>query len=40
MLGLGLLGTVLALRKYLYEKEAMGMERPEIYSVSRCNNPT
>ena len=27
-------------RKYLYEKEATGMERPEIYFVSRCNNPT
>ena len=35
-------GTVLAPRKYLYqkEKEATGMERPEMYSVSRCNNPT
>ena len=27
-------------RKYLYQKEATGMERPEMYSVSRCNNPT
>ena len=27
-------------RKYLYQKEAKGMERPEMYSVSRCNNPT
>ena len=26
-------------RKYLYQKEATGMERPEMYSVSRCNNP-
>ena len=26
--------------KYLYQKEATGMERPEMYSVSRCNNPT
>ena len=33
-------GTVFAPRKYLYQKEATGMERPEIYSVSRCNNHT
>ena len=33
-------GTVFALRKYLYQKEATGMERPEMYSISRCNNPT
>ena len=33
-------GTVFAPRKYLYQKEAMGMERSEIYSVSRCNNHT
>ena len=26
--------------KYLYQKEATGMDRPEMYSVSRCNNPT
>ena len=32
-------GTVFA-RKYLYQKEATGMERPEMYSVSLCNNPT
>ena len=32
--------TVFAPRKYLYQKEAAGMERPEMYSVSRCNNPT
>ena len=32
--------TVFAPRKYLYQKEAMGMERPEMYSVSRCNNST
>ena len=32
--------TVFAPRKYLYQKEAKGMERPEMYSVSRCNNPT
>ena len=33
-------GTVLALRKYLYQKEATGMERPEIHSANRCNNQT
>ena len=33
-------GTVLAPRKYLYQKEATGMERPEMYYASRCNNPT
>ena len=33
-------GTVFAPRKYLYQKEAMGMERLEKYSVSRCNNPS
>ena len=33
-------GTVFAPSKYLYEKEAMGMEKPEIYPASRCNNPT
>ena len=33
-------GTVFAPRKYLYQKEATGMERPEMYSVSWCNNPT
>ena len=33
-------GTVFAPRKYLYQKEATGIERPEMYSVSRCNNPT
>ena len=33
-------GSVFAPRKYLYQKEATGMERPEMYSVSRCNNPT
>ena len=33
-------GTVFTPRKYLYQKEAMGMERPEMYSVSRCYNPT
>ena len=33
-------GTVLALGKYLYRKEATGMERPEKHSANRCNNPT
>ena len=33
-------GTVFAERKSLYQKEATGMERPEMYSASRCNNPT
>ena len=33
-------GTVMAPRKYLYQKEATGMERPEIYCASRCNSPT
>ena len=33
-------GTVFPPRKYLYQKEATGMERPEMYSVSRCNNHT
>ena len=33
-------GTVFAPRKYLYQKVATGMERPEMYSASRWNNPT
>ena len=33
-------GTVFAPRKYSYQKEATGIERPVMYSVSRCNNPT
>ena len=33
-------GTVFAPRKYLYQKKPTGMERPEMYSASRCNNPT
>ena len=33
-------GTVVAPRKYLFQMEATGMERPEMYSASRCNNPT
>ena len=33
-------GTVFVPRKYLYQKEATGMERPVMYTVSWCNNPT
>ena len=33
-------GTVFALRRYLYQKEATGMESPEMHSANRCNNPT
>ena len=33
-------GTVFSPRKYSYQKEATGMERPEMYSVCRCNNRT
>ena len=33
-------GTVFAPRKYLHQNEATGMDRPEMYSASRCNNPT
>ena len=33
-------GTVFAPMKYFYQKETTGMERPEMYSVSRFNNPT
>ena len=33
-------GTLFAPRKYLYQNEGTGMERPEMYSASRCNNPT
>ena len=33
-------GTVLAPWKYLYQKKATGMKRPEMYSTNRCNNPT
>ena len=33
-------GTVFVPRKYLYQKEAKGMEKPEMYFASRCNNPT
>ena len=33
-------GSVFTARKYLHQKEAPGMERPEMYSASRCNKPT
>ena len=33
-------GTVFAPRQYSYQKEATRMERPEMYSARRCNNPT
>ena len=33
-------GTVFAPRQYLYEKEGTVMERPEMYSASRCKNHT
>ena len=33
-------GTVFAPRKYLHQKEATGMERPEMYAASRCNKHT
>ena len=33
-------GTVFAPREYLYQKVARGMERPEMYSFSRCKNPS
>ena len=32
--------TMFAPRKYLYQKEATGMERSEMYSDNLCNNPT
>ena len=33
-------GTVLAPRQYVYLKEPTGMERPTLYSPSRCENPS
>ena len=33
-------GTVFAPRECLYQNEATGMESPEMYSTSRCRNPT
>ena len=32
--------TVFAPRKYLYQKNATGMDRSEMYSASRCKNDT
>ena len=32
-------GTVFSPTKYLYQKEATGMVRPEVYSPSQCKNP-
>ena len=32
-------GTVFTPRQYLYQKEATGMVRPEMYFPSWCNNP-
>ena len=32
------LGTVFAPRQYLYQKEATGIERPDMYSPRRCTN--
>ena len=33
-------GTVFAPGQYLYQKVARGMERPKMYSFSRCKHPT
>ena len=33
-------GTVFAPRQYVYQKGARGMESPEMYSFSRCINPS
>ena len=33
-------GTVFAPKEYLYEKEATGMERPEMYFPNLCKNHT
>ena len=33
-------GTVFAPRQYLYQKEDKGMERLEMYSPTRCKNPS
>ena len=33
-------GSVFAPRQYLYQKEATGMQRPEMYFASWWNNPT
>ena len=34
------LGSVFTPRQYLYQKGARGMDRPEMYSFSRCKNPS
>ena len=34
------LGTVFTPRQSLYQKEATGMERPEMYSTTWCKNPS
>ena len=33
-------GTLFAPRKYLHQKEATGMERPEMYFAIRCKKPS
>ena len=33
-------GTVFAPRQYLHQKEATGMESPEMYIPSRCKKPS
>ena len=33
-------GTMFDPKEYLYQKEATGMERPEMYFLYRCKNPT
>ena len=33
-------GTMFAPRQYLYQKEATGMDRPEMYSPTQCKNPS
>ena len=33
-------GTEFAPRKYLHQKEATGLDRPDVYAASRCNNST
>ena len=33
-------GTLFAPRQYLYQNKDKGMERPEMYSPSRCKNPS
>ena len=33
-------GTVFAPRKYLYQKEATGMERADMYPTNQCSTPT